>query len=221
MAAAIARMSSQMGLPLMTPQVALGSSIVAAARCCSSSVVVEPGEPRHDAFRAAAEAGEEVRLDEARDDTHVGLDPSTVQVDRHVPDHAHVDEVRPVARVVIDDVPQAEDLVAEHGSTLIGRRSTVRPGRDQHDHVLRPDDTVEDLHDRLQHQRARLRPRHVADGDRDALAGANDVAKTRTGHRAVDGLAQRRGGSVAAVLGCGVITVVAAVGKWTVNPVDP
>ena len=43
----------------------------------------------------------------------------------------------------------------------------MRSGRDEHDDVLGPDDAVEHLGDGRQHRLARLRPRHVADRDRD------------------------------------------------------
>ena len=42
----------------------------------------QAGQPRHDTFGAAAEPGEEMRLDEARDDTDVGLDEVAVQQGR-------------------------------------------------------------------------------------------------------------------------------------------
>ena len=80
-AAAIARTSSCTGLPSSTPQVARGCADP--RRVVQRQHRLEPGQARRDQLRAAAEAGEEVRLDEAGRDPDVGLDPAPVQPDRH------------------------------------------------------------------------------------------------------------------------------------------
>ena len=73
-AAAIARTSSCTGLPSVTPQRASGCPMRAAS--WSVSVVSRPARPGRDELRAAREAREEVRLDEAGRDAHVGRRPT-------------------------------------------------------------------------------------------------------------------------------------------------
>ena len=96
-------MSSWTGLPSITPQVAL--RVADPGRVVQRQHGVQPGQPGRDELRPAAEAGEEVRLDEAGRDPHVGLDPVAVEPDRDAvavlaePDRAS----RVVAGVVVDD----------------------------------------------------------------------------------------------------------------------
>ena len=181
----MARTASWTGLPSM---IAPGG-----ARVADPPGVVElerrreSGKARGDHLRSAAEAGEEVRFHESGRDPDVGIHPLAGEEDGHVADHPEVDETRIVAGVVIDDTPRAQDLVTQHLPPLVGGRRPMGPGRDEDDHVLRPDDAVDGLHDRLEHHGARLGAGDVADRDRDTLSASDDVAQGRTSDRLPDG----------------------------------
>ena len=59
---------------------------------------VETRQARGHHLRSAAEAREEVRLDEPGRDPDVGLDPLAGEADGHVADHPEVDAARPSSR---------------------------------------------------------------------------------------------------------------------------
>src|SRR4029077_5462414 len=83
---------------------------------------VQAGETGGDELRAAAEAGEEVRLDEAGGDAQVGLDPAGADVHRGaVAVLAGGGETRRGARVVVDDLDPLDELAAEHRLDLLWR----------------------------------------------------------------------------------------------------
>ena len=75
--AAISRMASWMGLPSITAQVALGWAIKGGAVQGHDGVKSREAGRYH--LRPAAEAREEVGLDEPRRDTHVGAHPVRVE----------------------------------------------------------------------------------------------------------------------------------------------
>ena len=81
---------------------------------------LQTGQARRDHLRAAAEAGEEMRLDETRRDPEVCVDPLSGERERDVTDHPEVHQARRIARVVVEDPPCAQDLVAEHRPALLG-----------------------------------------------------------------------------------------------------
>ena len=76
-------------------------------------------QARRDHLRAAAEAGEEMRLDEAGGDPEVCLDRLSCERQRDVTDHPEVDQARRVARVVVEDAPHPQHLITEHRPTLL------------------------------------------------------------------------------------------------------
>ena len=153
---------------------------------------LEAREAGRDHLRAAAEAGEEVRLDEPGRDPDVGVHPGPVQRHRHAGRRrADVDERRGVAAVVVDDAVAARDVGAEH-LLVFGRRvDAMRAGRDQDRDVfgrmLR-----QLVKDRLERLLPRLRARDVADRNRDRLPGPDDLAKRRPPERRAQRRDQRR-----------------------------
>ena len=113
--AAMARTASWIGLPSTTPQVARR---IADAR---GGVQVEDGldrgQARRDHLRTAREAGEEVRLDEARGDAHVAGRGRRIRRARawRVLEHgADLAVAVGVEGVVLDDAAQLADVGAEH-----------------------------------------------------------------------------------------------------------
>ena len=92
----------------------------------------QPGQPGRDHLRTAAEAGEEVRLDEAGGDAHVGVEPVPVEPDRHVARRAAGEGQRAVvARVVVDDAVALDNRRAEHPHELLGGVGAMRAGGDR------------------------------------------------------------------------------------------
>ena len=78
-----------------------------------------------------------MRLDEPGRNPNVGVDPLTVQPDRHVGlDVGALDEPGPVEGIVVDDPVAAHDLRAEHLDELGVGCCPVRAGGDEHDDVL-------------------------------------------------------------------------------------
>ena len=158
----------------------------------SVSVVSSPASPGATIFGPARETREEMRLDEARGDADVGLRPLAVEPHRDVgAEAAHPGQRRLVARVVIDDANRREHLVAEHRAQLLVGVAAVRARGDQHDDVLQAHEAVELLEDGRHDDLPRLRPRAVADADRDGAAAAHDVAQRRPGDRSPQRLAHR------------------------------
>ena len=74
-----------------------------AARAVGLEDRLERGQARARPLRTAAEPGEEVGLDEPREDADVGLDVAAVDLHGHAVDAAHLDVVgRPSASVLMD-----------------------------------------------------------------------------------------------------------------------
>ena len=187
----MARTSSWTGLPSMTPQVARGSPIRAAS--WSTSTVSSPARPGATSLGPPREPGEEVRLDEAGGDPHVGLDPCPVEPHRHArPVPAQPDQRPRVAGVVVDDPDRAGHGLAEHGPQLGVGVATVGAGGDQHDHVVEVDHAVQLGQHRRDHQVSGLRPGAVAGRDGHRLARPDPLAQRRTGHRGAQGGLQGR-----------------------------
>ena len=132
------------GCPTVTPQVASGSPMRRGVVQCQHRL--QAGEAGRDQLRAAAEAGEEVRLDEAGGDAHVGVDPLPVQPDRarrrpSLPDPA---QAVLVAGVVVDHPDPVEHVSAPSMASQLGVRVAAvgAGGHEQHD-VLGPDEAVQ------------------------------------------------------------------------------
>jgi hypothetical protein len=163
---------------------------------------VEPREPGRHHLGAAAEAGEEVRLDEAGGDPHVGLHPLAVEPHGHaLAVLAEVLQAPRVARVVVDDPHAVRHLGAEHRPDLLVGVAAVGARGHEHGHVVERDHALELLEHGGDHEVARLGARAVAHGDGHAPAAAGGVAQSRPGHGGVERLAQdrpglRRGGMV-------------------------
>ena len=99
----------------------------------------EARQPGCDHLRPAAEPGEEVRLDEARRDADVRVEPSPIEIDLHARGRrADARERRRVAAVVIDHRVAAEDFPSEHALELLGRVAAMRAGGDEDRDVLGP-----------------------------------------------------------------------------------
>jgi len=153
----------------------------------------QPRDAGHDSFGTAAEAGEEVGLDEAGGDAQVGLHPLRVEPDGDaVAVLAHPGERRAVARVVVDDADAVVDLVAEHAAQLLLGVAAVRPRRHEDRDVVEVDDAVELLEHGGDHEVARLGPGAVAHRDGDRLARLGDLAQRRAGDRLAHRGVQRR-----------------------------
>ena len=218
-AAAIARTSSCTGLPTVTPQVARGSPMRRAS--CSASTVSRPARPGRDQLRAAAEAGEEVRLDEAGGDPHVGVDPLAVQPDRDVPaEPAQVAQAALVAGVVVDDPDPVRP--ARRRAWPAARRRCCRGGCRWRPAARRPrrrTSPSSSSSSGRDHHLPRLRPGAVAHRDRDRLPTPDPVAQRRPGRRtraAPPG--PQPAGSGTAGGGRGVTTKVRSAGRSTVRP---
>ena len=149
------------------------------------------GHARHDGLAAAAEAGEEVRLDEARQDLEVaahelGVEPGLVALRGH----ADADLGRGIESVVLDDAAPLEDRVPDHGPELglgVGPVGAERVEEDD----LESGDGVQDLQDGPEEERVGRGPGDIAEDDADAHAGADEVAEGRRAdgrvERAADG----------------------------------
>ncbi len=91
------------------------------------------GQARAHGLGAAAEAGEEMGLDESGDDAYVGLDVLALQQDRGPVDLADRD-VRIAPGIVVDDGVAGDDVGADELLHLRRRRLAVRPrGAEQGD----------------------------------------------------------------------------------------
>ena len=116
---ATSRISSQIGLPAVMPQVARGSAIIAQPWLVST-LSCRPG--RQHALGPAAEAGKEVRLDKAGEDAHVGFHQPPVEPHRVAArGGAQRHQVGVVKGVVLLAAVVVHHEVAQHGPQL-GRR---------------------------------------------------------------------------------------------------
>ena len=124
---------------------------------------------------------------------------------------------------MVDHAPRGQHVGAEHGEPLGRGARAVGAGRDQDDDVLGADDAVQHLGDGGQLERAWLWTGDVADGDRDALAGTDDVAERWARHRLTDRAARGRPSGSAAATGSGSegSMTVASAGTSTDMPDDP
>ena len=162
---------------------------------CKHEHRVETRESRGDHLRSAAEAGEEVRLDEAGGDLDIGIDPRTIQVHRNIGrGRADVGERGSIAAVVVDHPIAAGDVRAEHLLQLGGSVGAVRPGRDQNGDVVRRD-IGHLLEQRRQHLLPRLRAGDVADRNRDRLSPPEELPERRAAERRAD-RGQQRGARI-------------------------
>ena len=141
-----------------------------------------------------------MRLDEAGRDAEVCLDPPPVQPHRHLgAERPDPGQRRFVTRIVVLDLDAADDVGTEHLEQLGAAVPAMRAGRDEHDDVLEADDPLELGKDGGYHDVARLRPRSVADADRNRLARPHEIAQ----RGARDRVAERRGDGAAGVSGGG------------------
>ena len=148
---------------------------------------LEAGEAGRIQLRAAAEPGEEVRLDEAGRDAHIRIDPLLVEPHRNVEDLAAPAQRRVVARVVVHDAHTLDHVGAEHRDDLVGRVRTVSAGGDEHDDVVGVDDPLELVEHGRDHHVPRLRSGAVTHRDRDGLSGLHALSE-----RCADGRAAER-----------------------------
>ena len=179
------------GVPLDdTPSGAIAAD---AGRVVQRQHRLQAGQARRHHLRSTTEPGEEVGLDEAGGDAHVGRQPGPVQQHRHVavvPTQPF--ELLIVAGIVVDH-PDDVDDVTEHGPELGRRAPTMGSRGDQHRHVLRTDDSLELLQDGRDHEVSRLGSGAVAHRDGNGLTGPHQVAQRRARHGPAQGAAQRRG----------------------------
>ena len=139
----------------------------------------------------AAEAGEEMRLDEAGGDAHVSAEPPPIQLDGHARGgDPGVGQRCDIPRVVVHDGVARHDLGAEHGHQFLVRVGAMRAGGHQDGDVTRGH-LRQRREDRLQHHLARLRPRDVAHRDGHRLALAHQRRQRRPGGGPLERLAQR------------------------------
>ncbi len=136
---------------------------------------LQAGRADGDQLRAAAEAGEQVRLHQSGGDAEVGLHPAAVECDRDVvgrgTGRSERDEVRRVAAVVDGHLAAPRHLGTEHGLDDVRRVGGVRAPRDEHRHVgvgARPGQLGQHgFEDRA----VRVGPGAVGHGDDDLLSG--------------------------------------------------
>ncbi len=183
---------------------------------------LEPGQARRDHLRTAAEPGEEVRLHEAGRDPQVRLDPLPGEEDRHVVDHAEVDQARPVARVVVDDPPGVEHVLA--------RASRGAPAVVDARWVPVAISTTTSA-GRMTPSRTSMIARSISGRGCGRVTSQTEIATRWPGRARSRSRGPATGSSIAvrsvasgsgaASRGRGVITVVAAAGSRTDSPVDP
>ncbi len=154
----------------------------------------ETGQTRGHHLRSAAEAGEEMRFDEAGRDADVGLGPVSVQPDGHAARRrAGKGQLRRVSGVVIDDPVARHDVGPEHPRQLVGRTGTVGARGDQNRDVLGAR-LPERGEDGFEHHPARLRACDVADRDRDLVTGRDERGQRRPGRRTLERACEGGGG---------------------------
>ena len=182
---------------------------------------LEPGEARRDHLRAAAEAGEEVRLDEAGRDPEVRLDPLAVQGDGDVADHPEVDQARG-SRASWSTTRQ----VPSTSSPSIARRSSSDDAR-----CVPVAMRTTTSSGRMMPSRTSMMRRSISGRGWGRVTSHTEIATrwpgrttSRSGGPAT-GRRWRRAASPAGrgprVRGRGAMTVVWAAGRRTVSPVDP
>ncbi len=217
---AMARTASCTGLPTVTPQVAFASPM--RQRVVEHESRLEPRETGSVQLRAAAEPGEEVRLDETGRDADVRVDPLTVEPHRNVHHLSAVAQRALVASVVVHDSHPLAHLSTEHRLELGGRVAPMGPGGDEHDDVVGVGDALELVEHRWDHEVPGLRSGAVAHRDRDRLA------RTHTSHegaRPPSAAATRRAARPArrarGVICRGVTTTVRSAGTSISRPCSP
>ena len=152
---------------------------------------LEPRQSGCDHLGAAAEPGKEVRLDEPGRDPHVGLYPRAVQPHRDPAlDLPQRRQLRVVERVVHDDPIPVDDGCAQHLHQLVVGRGPVGAAGDQDGDLVGGDMRQRIQHHR-QHRGARHRPRDVADGDGDCLAGHHELSERGGAEWTIKGLPDR------------------------------
>ena len=119
------------------------------AASCRVSTVSSPARPGRHHLRSAAEAREEVRLDEAGRDPEVGLDPEPVEPHRHaVPVRAGQVRAECVASVMVHHSEPRSATPPSIRSISSGAVAAVGSGGDQDDDVLDRHDALELFEDR-------------------------------------------------------------------------
>ncbi len=175
---AISRTASWTGFPTVIPHVAWGWPMRRAS--WRASTVSSPARPGAASFGPAAEAGEEVGLDEAGGDAHVGVEPQVVQPHRHVAgEPAEPAEAGVVAGVVVDHPDGGEHVTTEHVLQLGRGVAPMGAGGDEHDDAIEPDHGLQHVEQRRDHQVPRLGPGAVAHRDGDGLPGSDALVQRR------------------------------------------
>ena len=147
------------------------------------------GQPGAHRLGPAAEAGEEVGLDEAGDDAHVGLDVVALQQDGRPVDLAHRD-VRVARRVVVDDGVARHDLGPDELLHLGRGGLPVGPGgAQQRDAVVGHTGPRQLGEQRREHGAVGHGPGQVGEDDGDPRAAAHQVGQRRI--RPAGGAARR------------------------------
>ncbi len=136
--ATAARTKSWTGLPSVTSHVARGSDD--AGRAVGLEDRLQRGQARAGALGPAAEAGEEMGLDEPGQDAHVRLDVAAVDPHRHAVHASHLDVLghRGVGSVLMDGVP-AGGVGADELDHLLGGGQAVGAGGAQEVHAVGAD----------------------------------------------------------------------------------
>ena len=189
---AISRTSSWIGLPSVMPQVAL--RMADARGVVQGHHRLEAGQPRRHHLRPAAEAGKEVRLDEAGGDADVGVQPLAIQ-DTGTPVDVRADATRATTSSrpswLMTRQRRARSRPSMRSSSA-WRVRAVRAGGDEDGDVLVPD-AGHLREQRLSICAPRLRPGDVAHGDGDPLARPRpDPRSGGAVDRVADGREQRR-----------------------------
>ncbi len=149
-------------------------------------------QPRADRLRPAAEAGEEVGLDEAGDDAQVGLDVLALQQHRHPVDVAHRD-VRIARAVVIDDGVARHNLGPDELLHFRRARLPVGPGgAEQRDALVGYTATRQLGQQRRQHRAVRHGARQIGEDDGDPVRAVGQIRQRAAQQRVAEGGGDRR-----------------------------
>ena len=105
---------------------------------------LQTSQARSDHLGSAAEAGEEVRLDESGGDLDVGLDPATIEPHRDVgPGPTAIEQLIMITGVVVDHLDGIDHVLTEHLDELGRGVAAVGAGGDQDGHVGQVDQSGE------------------------------------------------------------------------------
>ncbi len=141
----------------------------------------------------SAEAGEEVRLDEAGDDADVRLDVVAQQLDRHAVDLTDRHVIGAV-RIVVDDGVAGHDVGSHQFFELRGGGLAVAPGgAQQGDGRIGNPAPLQVAQQRRQHRPVGHGPGQVGKDHDDPRRAARQPGQRRTGQGLVQGLAHGSG----------------------------